>query len=92
MNPNELPATPVPPFHTHEETGVLIHFRKPTVSELDRFTSKVAKAPVSASLVFCDALVLETSKVNWTTLIEQLPGAGSTVAGAITEKMGFRQA
>lgn len=90
-NPNPA-ASVTAPFHSHEEGDKTIGFRKPTVAELDRFTSKVAKAPVSAALAFCDGLVLENSKANWSMLIEELPGAGSTVAAAITEKMGFRQA
>jgi hypothetical protein len=88
MSPTDLtPAS----FYTYNEEGKIAFFRKPSVSELDRFTSKVAKAPISASIAFCENLVLDSSKTAWKSLIEELPGAASSVSAAITEKLGFRQ-
>lgn len=87
------PTQSITTFHTHEEdNGAKFHFRKPTVGELDRFTSKLAKTPVSTALNFCEVLVGESSKAAWKTLVEDRPGTSSTVANAISEKMGFRQA
>jgi hypothetical protein len=92
MNPTETVA----PFHTHIEEAsngaeIQFHFRKPTLSELDRFSSKLAKAPVTTALAFCSGCVLEQSKTAWLMMVEERPGAASMVANALSEKLGFRQ-
>jgi hypothetical protein len=96
MNPTEPINKPIPAFFTHieeiEDVEHKFHFRKPTLSELDRFTSKLSKNAVTTALALCEGCGLESSKNAWLMLVSEKPGTATHVANELSRLLGFRQA
>ena len=77
------------PFYATSIDGVEYRFRKPDISQVDRFLSRMVRSPLSAALDLCKELALDP---HWDDLISQRPGVALSIANAIMEKLGFQNA
>jgi hypothetical protein len=76
------------PFYTFTHGEATFAFRRPDIAQVDRFTSRMARAPLSASLDFTRELALDQEA--WARAIAEKPGLALTAANGILEALGFQ--
>ncbi len=74
-------------FYSLSVDGRSYAFRKPEVSQIDRFASRMTRAPLSAALDFTRELALEPEA--WTQATAERPGLALAAANGIMEALGF---
>lgn len=74
-------------FYTLSVDGKAFAFRRPEVSQIDRFASRMARAPLSAALDLTRELALEPEA--WAQATTERPGLALAAANGIMEALGF---
>ena len=78
------------PFYTLTLDGTTYAFRKPDIAQIDRLTSRMARAPLSAALDFTRELAVDLEA--WNRLVAEKPGTALTATNGILEALGFQAA
>ncbi|MCS6867499.1 MAG: hypothetical protein NZ846_07825 [Thermus sp.] len=76
------------PFYTLSAEGRTFAFRRPDISQVDRFASRMARAPLSSALDFTRELSLDPEA--WAQATAEKPGLALTAASELLEALGFR--